>query len=382
MVEKSVKILHVVGGVDHRGGLMSVVVGLASASSPQVHCLVWKHREFQPAPGPVHYVCGGLTRYPFRSLIGDLLGSVREVLPLWAWVRRNPGAILHAHTRLGHFASALVSRLTGSPLILHFHALSRRTWVYHALRRWARAEIVFNSRKTYERFGWRLDAPLIVMPPITWPTAPPPRSSGPVRFVMAGAFVRLKNLHLVLEAFKRLAEDNPTIELLIYGISPAAMEPAYQGKMISAAQACERVTLAPYDPQWSTHLTENDIFVHAAALESFGIVILEAFARGCRVVVPRGTFVDDLPDAHARSVGVHRVEELDVLGFSEAMKQAMQIQAPSDVLWKQRKSYEELFSYETALERLLPLYATLAQPGASNTPRYDTGCKGSSPKSL
>src|SRR5262249_30663712 len=82
--------------------------------------------------------------------------------------------------------------------------------------RWARAEIVFNSRKTYERFGWRLDAPLIVMPPITWPTAPPPRSSGPVRFDMAGAFVRLKNLHLVLEAFKRLAEDNPTIELLIW----------------------------------------------------------------------------------------------------------------------------------------------------------------------
>ena len=66
----------------------------------------------------------------------------------------------------------------------------------------------------------------------------------------------------------------------------------------------------------------------------------------------------------------------------KAMKQAMQIQAPSDVLWKQRKPYEELFSSETALERLLPLYATLAQRGASNTPRYNTGCKGSSPKSL
>src|SRR6185436_13486011 len=141
------KVLHVVSGLTTEGGVMSFVTQIASENQPGVENLIWKHREFKARPAD-RFICQGRARFTDRSFGADFWGALQEIRPLVRWVRSQERPILHAHSRLAIFASAVAALITGSPLVVHLHALAGRPWVYRMLWNLGRGQPVFNSSRT------------------------------------------------------------------------------------------------------------------------------------------------------------------------------------------------------------------------------------------
>jgi glycosyltransferase involved in cell wall biosynthesis len=353
----------VVGGASHAGGVMSYVKTLTSSPIPGVSQSIWKHRECLPLPAasPIDWVCEGAARRTDASLPLDLIGAARDVSPLVSWVRRNPEAILYAHSRMGLVSAALAAWRTNAPLMMHMHARAKRPGLYRCLWRWSHATVLFNSRQTSEHYGCNAPKERVIMPPIPWPAAPSADGASTparIRYVAASQFVPGKNLHLIVDAFEHLMAGGLDAELVLFGNSPEPADPGYQKRLVERVRSNPAVRLMGWDPDWSRQLRPSDIFLHAAWPDAFGIVMLEAFARGCRLVVLPETFLNDLP-APLNALGIERAERLDASAFSEVMRKATQNAHVPGGYWEPRRSVREWFSVEASNARLAALYRSL-----------------------
>ena len=199
------------------------------------------------------------------------------------------------------------------------------------------------------------------MPTITWPAQPaarPAKHDPPTRFVAGSAFVRLKNIHLIIDVFNQLTAAGMKASLVVFGRSDELGESGYQREVEVQSQFNPAIRIMDWDPAWTNNLTGVDIFRARCLRRILGIVILEAFARGCRIVVPRETFLDDLPEP-LKSDGVVRVERMDTNTLAGAMKAAAATPAESSGLWELRRSARDRFSAQVAGSRFAVAYASL-----------------------
>src|SRR5438445_3543442 len=151
MSQPLITVLHVVGGTDLRGGAARVAVQLASVTSPGIESAVWMHRHFRPPENGPRFITAGRASGT-GNIATDFRSAFQDIAPLRSWLcgRR---VILHAHSRFGIFASCLVSRLAGVPVIMHIHALLIHPWLYRWLQRSTRGAMIYNSRKTCHHLG-------------------------------------------------------------------------------------------------------------------------------------------------------------------------------------------------------------------------------------
>jgi len=362
-----IDVLHVVGGACSRGGVMSFVNRLTEVATPGIVEHVWKHHSCLPPPtGSARWVCRGRARRSDVNLGSDVCGALADAPGLLSWLKSHPNAILYAHSRMGLIASAIVSRLSGAPLLAHVHARGAHVGLYHTLWRLSHARVIFNSRRTCLHFRRDPADSLIIMPSIPWPAAPPVAAHSGPRFVACGAFVRVKHFDLMLAAFRRVPD--PNAELHIYGLDRNPPDSACQAEILTAAGTDARVRLHSYDEHWTSALRVNDIFVHLGCPESFGIVILEAFARGCQLVVLPDTFLDDLPSP-LNTVGIVRLAALDEAACARALQQAQRerVGADSGTVWRNRQRAEGLFSVEADRATLKQVYHSLRQANQAGT---------------
>ena len=353
---KAFTVCHVVGGLTDHGGTWNFVCAMATTGANEgVSHVVWMHQDYQPKDAGLKCVCAGSLRRVNLNLRDDFLGAVREARALARWLRSRPGVLLHAHTRPGILAASWACRLSRRPLLIHIHALHRRQWFYKLLRRISGAVFVFNSPNTCAHFGHDPRTSRVVTPPVRWPTDCPEVGGGGPHFVAASAFYRSKNLHLVLAAFNHLKARHPAATLDIYGMTSGEAERPYVEFMKQQAGRSPGVRLMAYDRRWYDHLRQSDIFVHVAEVESFGIVVLEALARGCRLVLTPGTVVDDLPEPQ-RGEGVFRVDAVDAEGVAAAMERAVAYDCQPGSLWHSRMKLRESFSVEETRAKLDQIY--------------------------
>ncbi len=353
---KRITILHVVGGLDATGGLMYVATELAGGAADGLRSFVWKHREFKPTLNRDLFVCRGNALRTDQSIAADVLGALKELPTLLRWIRGEENVVLHAHTRVGTISSAIASKITGCPLVVHFHYLCRYKWFYRLLLKWTGAHAVFTSTKTCRHFGFD-PAQTVVMPCIPWPkkSAAAGRRR---RFVAAASFVSWKNLHLIIQAFNQLNFGGKETDLVLFGRSDRPFRKEEQEQIVSLARTNLAIEVRDHDLRWMDELTANDVFVHAADQEPFGIVILEAFSRGCRCVVPSGTFLDDLPEP-ARSHGIWRVNPMTVSNLAQQMSAAMSSPQDAEELWRLRNAAAVGFSLENAVLKLSTVYRSM-----------------------
>jgi glycosyltransferase involved in cell wall biosynthesis len=121
------------------------------------------------------------------------------------------------------------------------------------------------------------------------------------------------------------------------------------------------VTLAPWAENWTDQLRGGDVFVHLASPESFGIVVLEAFARGLRLVVGEDTFLDSLPEPQ-RTLGIFRVRHVSPAAVSEQVRLALQCGISAADLWRARREVAMRFDAGRNAQRLADLYRDLTAP--------------------
>lgn len=111
--------------------------------------------------------------------------------------------------------------------------------------------------------------------------APLPRP----RVVVVGRLVPYKRVDLVLDAIGRLQDRCPDLDLLVIGRGPEQARLEAQARALGIA---DRVHLAGHLPSHVDVLREvaaSTVFVSASEIEGFGIVVVEAAALGCPIVV-------------------------------------------------------------------------------------------------
>jgi glycosyltransferase involved in cell wall biosynthesis len=360
MNDEPVAVLHVLGGLDLRGGAETVVQQWMATDFPNVEQRLWMHRDFETEDPRV--VCGGRSRLANHSILNDAREGCREGMALCGWLRASGEEyVLHAHSRVGQIAAAIAGFWLGTPVVIHAHVLPQQTWIYHLLARISNATFVYNSAKTCRHFGAEVSQNWVVTPGIEWSEGSARSRSG-LRFVAASSFVAGKHLLELVEAFGRLRNEGHEAELVLWGRTGRKVD-NYESEVIQQAEMVDGILVRDWSPNWDEDLCADDIFVHLGEPESFGIVMLQAFLVGCRMVVPQNSFLDELP-APLDCAGVERVTAIKPDLIAAAMARAAGLESAPD-LRQPRLEVKDLFGPEAQRLEISVRYRELAALGRS-----------------
>lgn len=137
------------------------------------------------------------------------------------------------------------------------------------------------------------------------PVAPMDRRERPCEFLFVGQGVQRKGLHHLIEAWQASDLRDARLTLVCYRIDPGIRDRIADPSIT----LLERQSREALDVLYR----RADVFVMPSIIEGFGLVYLEALARGCHVI---GTGNTGLPDLHlpASAATVLPVGDLDALG--------------------------------------------------------------------
>lgn len=133
-------------------------------------------------------------------------------------------------------------------------------------------------------------------------------TSGPVRFLAYGRFVTKKGFEILLPAFHRYLNDGHDGILTLGGDGPNRES---LNKICVALNIQDRVNFAGWIDNTAKALDDADIFILPSLDEPFGIVVLEAMARGTPIISTRTKGpVEILDNQSACLVAINSADEL------------------------------------------------------------------------
>jgi glycosyltransferase involved in cell wall biosynthesis len=273
-------VVHLLGSAARAGTAPAAMVAdLARGLDPaRYHLRAW----FTAGDGPLRGELEGLgveTRVvPWSGGWKDAAGALRFARAC----RGARVALVHQHYG-GRSMRLLARRLTGTPLLLHWHArigVETGTPTPLALDARGADRVVANSRATAACVRGATAA--VVYPGVHVPAEPPPPRTGD-EFVVgfAGRLVPLKGVDVLLRAVALIAGELPRLRLEIAGDGP---ENGMLRRLARELGIGERVAFAG----WRTDLTDVrrgwDVAVQPSREEAFGVAAAEAMASGLPVV--------------------------------------------------------------------------------------------------
>lgn len=208
--------------------------------------------------------------------------------------------IVHFHA-LGPSTLSWIPRLLGKPTVVTVHGLDwqRAKWsaparLYlrigeiTAVRCPAATIVVSKALKTYYKQNFRSDVTYI--PNGVNLFSPTPFSTAGERFgirereylLYVGRLTREKNIHLLINAFKRVKTN---MKLIIVGGSSHSIEYVRELEEISSSDSRIRLTGPIYDDALEELYSNAYLFVLPSEIEGLPIVLLEALAHGNAVLV-------------------------------------------------------------------------------------------------
>jgi len=303
--ESTARVLHLING-EHYAGAERVQDLLALALPEfqyEVSFACMKEGQFASARRSTE---SPLIELPMRSRL-DLRGAWR----LAKVVRQEGFQILHSHTVRSAMIAAVVSRLTGVPLVHHVHSPTSRDTTHRWRNRMnvllericlpgATALIVVSASlgghvcKTMPRLADRV---AIV------PNGVPcrelfRRSPAPGRAPTLGTvalFRPRKGLEVLLQSLARLKADGSPVRLRAIG---GFVSDEYQAGILALADSldvADRIDWTGFTKDVDAELAQVDIFVLPSLFgEGLPMVVLEAMAGGLPVV---STDVEGIPEA-------------------------------------------------------------------------------------
>lgn len=147
--------------------------------------------------------------------------------------------------------------------------------------------------------------------------------SGPLKLLAYGRFVHKKGFDLLLSAFSKARAVVPELTLTLAGDGEERGDLEMQIKRLGLGGACE---LRGWTDQVESLLDEHDAFILPSRSEPFGIVVLEAMARGKAIVSSRSEGPSQFLDENISLLfDVGAVDQLaNLLIFANAERGLMQ----------------------------------------------------------
>ena len=285
-------VLHYTGADDDRGGVISVIHGLAGAG--RFECVLGVNPGFAQRRVP-----------PLRTReLPSLRGETINPRTLWrarivarevrAWLAEAPANVFHGHSRAGLAVALWLARSSERRVVASVHCYGRQRWFY----RWAARQLdgrlywLSPAMKRYYGVGdssWTQCVPGCV--PAAEATAGPRvlASDGVVRLGGVGLLVPWKRWHLVLEALARLpgATRSKLRFEHIGGANDSALTQQYAAELRTRTIALgldDCVVWRGEQPSSAPFLREIDCLVVASRREPFSVAMLEALQAGVPVL--------------------------------------------------------------------------------------------------
>jgi glycosyltransferase involved in cell wall biosynthesis len=227
-----------------------------------------------------------------RSALAELatIGLIRLPGALWRAARRIAAADIVYVNTVVIVDYLVVARFFAGKVLVHVHEIPEggaRT-IFRALLRWARAELIFNSRATEAAFAMPPgSARHIVYNAIAGPPAVDPidyDGTRPLRLLLIGRINRIKGQDLLVEALSSLpAEVARRLQVRIVGGSfgnDAAREEALR-RQVESGGLSGVVGFEPFhDDPAPLYRWADVVVVPSRRPESLGRVAIEAMAYG------------------------------------------------------------------------------------------------------
>lgn len=191
--------------------------------------------------------------------------------------------IVHTQMKRAAWHGGRGAHWVGVPVVAKLHN-------YVKLKRYCYVDTLIGTTEDQRnhalKHDWPADRVTVIpnfsrVPPVAAARRP---QSEPLRLLTYGRCVHKKGFDVLLKAMKVLVDRGVDVRLTIGGIGP---EEDALNRLAEELGLTERVKLGVWIDDIVTALDEVDIFVLPSRDEPFGIVMLEAMARGLPVVTTR-----------------------------------------------------------------------------------------------
>lgn len=272
------------------GGMNTVIASLIRHRPPGTE-LFWLFLEPGPAnecaPVPWAVVEAGRARDAWRvpRTVGALRGAIRAA----------QAELVFAHVTKAHLYAAPAARLEDVPYLWWQHERFGQKPLMHTIAGRLRAGAVicsadFTAADQQARFP---ATPVVrVHPGVSVPPLAVVREHRTTEHPIVGVVGRLqrwKRVELAIRAMRAVLETVPGARLRIIGDAFPGVDQDYPNALRSEAAVlgiADRVEFAGAVTDGAASIGELDVLVHCADLEPFGLVAVEAMARGVPPVVP------------------------------------------------------------------------------------------------
>jgi len=292
------KILHLDGGSEDTGGVLSVLRNLQSASVPHgLEHAVWVNDQFTERRSPTldyrrsPHACGDDASH------WKLFLQARRAFPdVQRLLAEEKFDLVHAHTRGALLLAVKIAARLKRSVIFTNHNYARRRWLYAWAATRPRVHSVLLTPNMARHYGMEICPPRVSLVSATCAddffTAPlVQRTDGKaLRLVGVGSLVRWKNWHLVIEALALLGiAERGRIQFRLWG--PVPNEPAAQAYAEELRRAVKEHGLeTQFEFSGPTNsireaLSDADWFVLPSTNEPCSVALIEALALGLPAIV-------------------------------------------------------------------------------------------------
>jgi phosphatidylinositol alpha-mannosyltransferase len=252
------------------------------------------HRSSPSAVEPPEHLIGlGRTvGWPANGGAANMAVLPQNISRLRTALREGDYDLVHVHSPIGFFVGSDAAMWKHAPVVGTFHQYSRKRLPH----------VVGNASGAWRAFN-QLNARIAVSEATAWtcrrffggryriipngvdiqaaPAGPKPESDD-YRIVFVGRAEARKGIHVLLAAFEALAREVPA-RLTIVGAEPEEIRPLLGDPALE--QRIDAVGPIPHDERFWRYVHEADVLcAPSLPKESFGMVLIEAFAAGTPVV--------------------------------------------------------------------------------------------------
>lgn len=309
------KILHLVGGEEDIGGVLSVLRNLQSASLHKGwHHEVLVGRRYKESRKPALQYVFAPTACEETSQHLKMFWQVALAIPsLLRLIKKNGYDILHAHSRAGLIMALGLSRLMKRSILFtnHNYAQNKRLYVKASLQPRIRTVLLTPNMALHYGIQPKTDRVHIISAccPDAYFDRPcvqsrtHPQEDRKIRLIGTGNIVGWKNWHLIVEALLLMEHDlRQNLEFQIWGPSPDTPQAAAYCRQI-----LDRVSQTGLEKQFqlmgATHevdqkLSEADWFILPSTNEPCSVALMEALSLGVPAIVSRSGGCVDIVHEH------------------------------------------------------------------------------------
>lgn len=212
-----------------------------------------------------------------------------------------------------------------------------------------------DERDHCRRLG--ITAPIAVIPnPVDIHDYPPPVDDGTFRFGYLGRVSRRKNIHGLIEAYRRLGPDAAGTELLIIGDGDADYREELHWQAAQVEHGQVRFTGFLNGEDKDQAIASLSVLVMPSEFENFGMVVTEALARRIPCIATTGAPWRELQTHHCGWWIPYEQEALNA-----TLRQALTTPPAhrSDMGLRGRQLVEQRYSIEQVARDMVELYKSL-----------------------